>query len=84
MLVDSIEITDGDIKSGVIESGSVFPGIGDTRGHKKGQLYYLDHQVNDKAPGLYVFDGANWVPSSSDTTASAGDSIDESALWMGA
>lgn len=83
MLMDSIEITDGDIKSGVIESGSSFPGVGNGKGKKKGQLYYLDTVVGDKAPGLYVFDGANWVPSSG-ANGSAGESTDESALWMGA
>lgn len=85
MLADSITITDGAIKAGVIESGAEFPGVGNTKSKKKGQLYYLDQKINDKAAGLYVFDGAEWVPSSSDEAASsAGDAIDESALWMGA
>jgi hypothetical protein len=91
MWVDSITLDDGDIKSGVIESGSVFPGNSGNsngKGKKKGQLFYLDVKVDDKEPGLYVYNGTEWVTSSSlnagptDPTP-AGDTVDESALWMG-
>lgn len=61
MLFDSIKMVDGAIDDGVIESGTSFPLIENS---KLGQLFYLSQAVNENIAGLYVFDSINWVAAS--------------------
>lgn len=81
MLMDSVKLLDGVIEAGVIESGSALPAQDDIP-KKKGQLFYLDIQIEDKAPGLYVFNGVEWVPASGATAGGSGEG-DETEAWMG-
>lgn len=80
MLMDSLKLLDGTIENGVIQSGDVFPDESEPK--KKGQLFYLDKQLEEKAPGLYVFNGAEWVPASGATAGGSGEG-DETEAWMG-
>ncbi len=83
MLMDSVKLLDGVIEDGVIQSGNVLPVAQDVNApKKKGQLFYLDIQVGDKAPGLYVFNGVDWVPSSGASSGGSGEG-DETDSWMG-
>lgn len=80
MLTDSVKLLDGVIEDGVIKSGNAFPGQGKSR--KKGQLFYLDTALELLVPGLYVFDGVNWVPASGASAGGSGEG-DETDAWMG-